>query len=152
MFTPCFFSLEDYHRGWADMQHSVKSGFRSHYEDHLAAVETVVSCAKSYIVKNADRVTDWSGLRIRLKLPNGEKVYYYKHEPGPMPTGDDPISEALREFEEHCRDHEQPVMEITNIILDPSDGDLSITVNGTEYIAISDRAVIDLAAYIEKNS
>jgi len=134
------------------MQHSVKSEFRDHYEDLLVAVETVVSCAKSYIVKNADRVTDWTGLVIRLKSSNAEWDYYYKHEPMSVSTGDGIISVAFREFEEHCRDHEQMVKKITNITLDPSDGDLSITVNGTKYIAISDRAVIDLATYIEKNS
>jgi hypothetical protein len=118
----------------------------------LAAAETVVSCAKSYIVKNADRVTDWSGLNIRLKSSNGEWDYYYKHTVVFIPKGDGPLDRVLREFEEHCRDNEQQVREIDTITLDTSDGDLSITVNGKEYIAIGDREVIDLAAYIEKNS
>ena len=149
MLTPCFFSTEDYAEGWSKATHAVKSGFLSAYEDHQAAAYTVVSCAKAFIITNAGRVTDWTGLSIRLKPLEGDAVYYYKYEPGFMPKGDDPLSDALREFEDHCRDNERLVREITNIVLDPSDGDLSITVNDDRYFAIGDRAVITLASYIE---
>ena len=46
--------------------------------------------------------------------------------------------------------NQNPVLTINNVVLDPTDGDFSITINGKEHWWIQDEAVIIIADYIEK--
>ena len=46
---------------------------------------------------------------------------------------------------------QRPVESVTEPVLDPSDGDFSITINGRDHMWINDEAVVIIADYIEKN-
>jgi hypothetical protein len=45
-----------------------------------------------------------------------------------------------------------PIVELNDVVLDPTDGDFSVTINGKEHWWIEDSAIIKIADYIEKNS
>ncbi len=58
------------------------------------------------------------------------------------------ISELLIKSDK--KRNQKPVLSINNVVLDPTDGDFSITLNRKEHWWIQDGAVIIIADYIEK--
>lgn len=87
-----------------------------------------------------------------MKDQNTSLDEYYKYEPGPEITGTGIIADTFRDFEEWNRDHQMPITQFSNPVLDPSDGDLSVTINGRDHLWIDDNAVIAIAHYIENQA
>ena len=52
-------------------------------------------------------------------------------------------------FESRKAGH-NPIIEVSDVVLDPTDGDFSITINGAEYWWIDQESIIIIASYIEK--
>ena len=52
-------------------------------------------------------------------------------------------------MERERKEKHNPVKSIDRVVLDPSDGDFSLTINGKEHWWIQDEAVIIIADYIE---
>ena len=61
------------------------------------------------------------------------------------------MNQSFREHEEEMRMRQRPVESVTEPVLDPSDGDFSITINGRDHMWINDEAVVIIADYIERN-
>lgn len=152
MLTPVFFDLDQYRSSWAEQDYAVSSGFMAAQHLHLAALYTIVSCAKVYIMDNWQRVEDWSALSVKITDNTSETFYYYKYEPGPEITGTGIIADTFRDFEEWNRDHQMPITLFSNPVLDPSDGDFSVTINDRDHLWIDDNAVIAIAHYIENQA
>ena len=53
-------------------------------------------------------------------------------------------------FDKEKKRKQNPVVIINEVVLDPTDGDFSVTINGNEHWWIQDEAVIIIADYIEK--
>ena len=51
--------------------------------------------------------------------------------------------------ERRARKH-NPIISLTDIVLDPSDGDFSLKINGNDHLWIDDESVVIIADYIEK--
>lgn len=149
LMTPVFHAVEDYKKAYTDTKYACSSGFAEHTEEHKTALHIIASCAKVFILENYTKVTDWSGLVLRIKEA-GETFDYYKHTDWESAsTG--PIGEEMNRLNEELRKGENPVRTLTDPVLDPTDGDFSITINGKRHFWISDRAVIKIADYIEKS-
>jgi hypothetical protein len=56
----------------------------------------------------------------------------------------------MERIKEHNRERHNPIVSFDEVVLDPTDGDFSVTINGKGHWWISDDSVIAIADYIEK--
>ena len=153
IFSPCFMTEEEFENGYKSSIFYVEKDFLEEYEKHIAAMSHISNIAKSYIFNNWEKVKDWSDLEVVVKHgPTGEKTYYYsyKEKIRKKEYGRGMISELLMKSDKKKKRNQNPVLTINNVVLDPTDGDFSITINGKEHWWIQDEAVIIIADYIEK--
>lgn len=154
IFSPCFMTEEEYENGYKNSVFYVEKDYMAEYRKHIAAMEHIASIAKSYILKNYKKVTDWSGLNVKIiHGPTGKKTEYYNYVPH-IP-GDKRASKTwddiMINIDERNKKKHNPIHEFTDVILDPTDGDFSVVINGSEeHWWIQDEAVIVIADYIEK--
>lgn len=169
VFSPCFMTEEEFEDGYKNSIFYVDSNFMDEYRKHLAALPHIASIAKSYILKNWEKVTNWENLDVVIVHgPTGEWTEYYNNEKELPPVEEEEPSEAkkkflekqkpkrnsvlddfLKQMEEDNKLKHNPIKTIDEVVLDPTDGDFSITVNGKEHWWIQDEAVIIIADYIE---
>lgn len=169
IFSPCFMTEEEFEEGYKNSIFYVDSNFMEEYRKHLAALPHIASIAKSYILKNWEKVTNWENLDVVIVHgPTGEWTEYYNNEKELPPVEEEEPSEAkkkflekqkpkrssvlddfLKQMEEDNKLKHNPIKTIDKVVLDPTDGDFSITVNGKEHWWIQDEAVIIIADYIE---
>jgi len=146
---PVFMSEEEFEEGYKRSIFWTDSKFMDEYRKHMAGMSHVAECAKIYIYKNWEKVQDWSGLEvIVIHGPSGEATEYYNHEHYLVPKNSI-ISDIFEEMERERKEKHNPVKSIDRVVLDPSDGDFSLTINGKEHWWIQDEAVIIIADYIE---
>ena len=173
IFSPCFMTEEEFEEGYKNSIFYVDSNFMDEYRKHLAALPHIASIAKSYILKNWKKVTNWENLDVVIVHgPTGEWTEYYNNEKELPPIEEEEPSETKKKFlslvseekpkrgsffekyrkkwEKENKLRHNPIKTIDEVVLDPTDGDFSITVNGKEHWWIQDEAVIIIADYIEK--
>lgn len=172
LFSPCFMTEKEYEDAYKNSIFYVEKDFMSEYRKHLAALPHVASVAKSYILNNWKKITNWDNLDvIIIHGPTGEWTEYYNNEKDlPLLEEEEP-SEAKKKFlalvskekpernsiferfqkkwDKENKLRHNPIKTIDDVVLDPTDGDFSITVNGKEHWWIQDEAVIIIADYIE---
>ena len=157
VFRPCFISEEDFEDGYKKSIFWTEEKFMSKYKEHKAALSHIAECAKIYILKNWEGVDDWTDLDVKITHgPTGKSTHYYKCEDYDVPTPDATdgegslISNIFEEIRAKRKKNEKIVNSVSKIVLDPTDGDFSITVNGgEEHWWIQDEAIIIIADYIE---
>jgi hypothetical protein len=176
LFSPCFTTEEDFEAAYKTSVFYVEGEYMNEYQKHIAAMGHIANMAKVYILKNWKSVTDWSGLDMKITHgPSGEVTEYYNHEKALQreaerkkyneerareraESGKKPITESTY-FKKHFKEMLQknaekhnPILEFTEVVLDPTDGDFSVTINGDKnYWWIHDEEVIIIADYIEKH-
>ena len=150
--TPCFMTEDEFAAGYLASKFYVKSNYLDAYREHLIALSHVANVAKSYILNNWQKVEDWSNLEVTLKHGlTGDLGEYYKYTPNTRLQSSDPaFSKILQEIDSNDQKRHNPIIKVSEVVLDPTDGDFSITVNDTPYWWISDQAVILIADHIEK--
>ena len=151
--TPCFMTEEEFEKGYRSSEFWTESGFYDAYRKHIVAMEHVSCCAKIFILKNYEKVNDWSGLNvIVIHGPSGEATEYYNHIHDDNLDIDHALSmkKLFKEMDKKSKAKHNPVVSLTCVILDPTDDDFSLTINGKEHWWIQDEAVIIIADYIEK--
>ncbi len=164
----CFFrmssaSLDDFEGRVSDLQHHVTGEFRQHYEHHMRAMSAVALSAKVYLVKNWEQVKDWSGLHVVIEDGTGYATEYYNNGPRQerrqkkMPDRDGQneressiMDKALASLDRHMAARHNPVVSVTDVVLDTSDEDFSLTINGTSHWWINDESVVIIAGYAEE--
>lgn len=154
LMNPCFVTEADFEEAYRNSKFYVDSDYLKEYQKHLAALEHIANIAKSYILKNWKKVSDWKDLEVTIiHGPTGEATEYYNYIP--YDSSQKESSEIWQRMmvgvdEENQKRH-NPILEVNSVVLDPSDGDFSITINGDrEHWWIQDEAVILIADYIEK--
>jgi hypothetical protein len=154
MLTPVFMSEEEFEKGYQNSQFYVSKNFAEEYRNHEVAMRHIANIAKSYILKNWKSIADWSDLNIELIDGHTGMSYDFFNNDSIEYKEDSSESEGMQRIEtlmkEYNESRHNPIREITNMVLDPTDGDFSITVNGQEIWWINDETVIELADYIEK--
>ena len=154
LFRDCYMDLEGYDHGWHSSDYSVRSNFYETYRNHIAAKQIVAGCAKLYILENYKRVKDWSNLE--LIIDEGDTVfdyYNFKERSRRSIKGNSEEKTALDRIMDDINAKNQirhnPVTSFEDVVLDFSDSDFSVTINGTQHIRLSDDEVIVIAGYVE---
>lgn len=154
LFSPCFMSEEEYEKAYKNSVFYVEGDYMEEYRKHMVAMEHIANMAKSYILKNWQKVTDWSGLDVKIKHgPTGKMTEYFNYVPyvPGSKSHSKTWDEMMMRIDERDKEKHNPIREFNEVVLDPSDGDFSITVNGNEaHWWIQDEAVVIIADYIEK--
>lgn len=171
-FSPCFLTEEEYANAYKDSVFYVEKDFMGEYQKHLAALPHIASIAKTYVLNNWEKVKDWANLDVVIiHGPTGEWTEYYNNKKILPPVVEtepsdkvkkllalvskesrkesDQMKKWRKEWEEEDNLRHNPIKTIDHVVLDPSDGDFSISVNGKEHWWIQDEAVIIIADYIE---
>lgn len=138
---------KDYYTNVLDGKYT--KDFMNHNDELISKYQVLVNCAKIYIIDNYKKITDWKRLIICIRdnkpdganteQPNHGKMYFY--------TEQEWENEIMKKISEG--DDTKPVESITDVIMDWSDGDFSLTINGLEFWWIDDSVVLDIASYIE---
>lgn len=149
---------------------SIKEGFYDRYRSLKGEMEIVAECAKIYIYNNWEKVKDWSNLEIIMEDANTdvmdkadktdepepyEYVEYFNYTGEKLKRSEGKSNakwwnEMLKKRDEDDKARHNPVMSVTDVVLDPSDGDFSLTVNGRVHMWISDATVIILSKFVEE--
>jgi hypothetical protein len=154
---PCSLSQKENDKVIHSSQYSVKENFLQEYQNHISAMQIVAECAKVFILKNWKKVKNWSELNVVIEDGRDEKIKpteYYNYIPNNnnRKHGDElgTIGRIVDMIEEKNAKKHNPVLSVSKVVLDPTDGDFSITINDNEHWWISDDSVIVIAAYVEE--
>jgi hypothetical protein len=113
-----------------------------------AKISMVEEAAKVYILRNWEKIGDWTGFCGTLVSgANSKSQYYYNYIEKPISESD---SDVWKMWEQSLREDHYPLREVNEVVLDPTDGDFSVTVNGDEEFMWLEEGIIELASYIEK--
>lgn len=149
MFRPSAINQKDYEKYIFSADYAVKKDFRKTYQNHIAANQIVAESAKIYIIKNWKKVKDWSDLEISIVDNTGKETYYYKYKKREVTCFSKFSEKRNKRMNEQNRKNHNPVKKLSGVVLDTSDGDFSLDINGKPHLWIDDESVIILADYIE---
>ena len=151
MMRPCTFDEAEYEKVWSSSDDSVTEHFFESYRRHTAAKQIVAGCAKLYILKNHEKVTDWSNMNVIIEDNTDDVTDYYHFQKRRIRFKKKNVLDEIDDrIDVENKLRHNPVSTVTNVVLDTSDGDFSLTINGTHHLWISNDSVIVIAAYIEK--
>ena len=163
---------EGYEKMWKTSDFWTDKDFHELYDKWITASQHVIECAKIYCIKNWEKVNDWSGLNVIIRDNTGTSTEYYNYAPNPRldikpspnrggsdaergikrprPVRSDVLDKMLRESDARDKAKHNPITSISGIVLDPTDGDFSLTINGRDHLWIDGEAIIEIADYIEQ--
>ena len=152
---PCSVNMEDHEAQWKSSEFYTDSNFMKAYRMHKIAMQHTAECAKIYAVNNWKSVKpeDWSELNVMIVDNSGpdKSTKYYNHKPRPEKEQPSKAFERLLKSAEERRAKEHnPIVSVTDVVLDTSDGDFSITINGKDHLWIHNTSIIIIADFIEK--
>lgn len=149
LFKPSASTVEEYEKIYERSEFYTPANFSHEYRKHIVAMEHVAECAKSYILKNWERIDSWKDLHLLVKDNTGEVTEYYDYTPCSRENWSDTLSELFEEIDQKRQKAHNPVESLTGVVLDPTDGDFSFTINGKDHLWVDDETVIVLANFIE---
>jgi hypothetical protein len=145
---PCSISEEGNESVMRSTKYWTEVDFYAKYQEHIVAMQLIAESAKIYILKNYKKITDWSEIDVQILDNTGNTTHYYKFK------GDKGWNKKLKYVIKMLEDREKnqnPIVSFDDAVLDPTDGDFSVTINGRDHLWISDDSVIAIANFIEKN-
>lgn len=164
--------LEDgeYEKHWKSSIFWTEGDYMKEYLKYQEAMSHVAEFAKMYILENYEKVTDWSELDVKLRHGlDGTEVEFYNHYKKPVPpkeptekmkkfmklvSKDIPRSSIIdkwqAEHEKEMKAKHNPIVSFDQAVLDTSDGDFSVKINGQDFYWIGDWSIIQIADYIEQ--
>lgn len=143
---PCSLNEVDNEKVMRSTKYFAEKGFYQKFTDYTAAKQIVAESAKIFICKHYTEVKDWSALKVDIVDNTGTTTEYYKHDE----AGWNKKLKFVRDLMESSKKDENPVTSLTNVVLDPTDGDFSLTINGKNHLWIDDDSIVIIADYIEK--
>lgn len=155
MMRPCSRTEKENEKVIFSSDYASKKDFRKLYENHIAGMQILAESAKIYILKNWKKVKDWSDIDISIVDNTGKETRYYKYvERANLKRKREMKSKGhfvrfLERMDKEDKKNHNPVKKISNVVLDTSDGDFSLDINGKPHLWIDDESVIILADYIE---
>ena len=152
IFNPCFMTESDFEEGYKRSNFYVDKNFLEEYRKHMVAMDHIANIAKSYIFNNWKKVEDWSDLDVIIRAGNtGVETHYYKYtESSKWNIRNEKVADFFEKMEKEQKDKQNPIKVFNEVVLDPTDGDFSVTINDVEHWWINDEAIITIADYIEK--
>lgn len=147
MMRPCSSNLEEHTELWKTSEFYTGSKFMKKYREHMIAMEHIAECAKIYVLNNWESISEWTGFNIDINDASGEPTKYYNWKPiDPNKKS----SSTWIKMNERLKENHNPIVSVTDVVLDPSDGDFSLTINGKVHMWIDDDSIITIADFIEK--
>jgi hypothetical protein len=152
LMRPCSMTEEDNEAVMQSSDLSVKKDFMSAYRNHIAGMEIVGECAKIYILKNYEKVKDWTDLHVVIEDNSKKPTEYYNWKEMSPSTGRGSkiFDEIMRKGNERRKKRHNPIVTLTDCVLDTTDGDFSLKINGRDHLWISDDSVVIIADFIEQ--
>lgn len=171
MLRRVFLEEGDYKKHWQSSVFWVEGDYKKEYHKYQEAMHHIAEFAKMYIVENYEKVKDWSELDLKITHQlDGTKVEFYNHYKKPAqpkelsermkrfmelvspekPKRSKIIQEVLDEIERKNVAKHNPIVTFDQAVLDTSDGDFSVKINGQDFYWITDRPIIEIADYIEQ--
>jgi len=152
---PCFMSEEKFEEGYRTSKFWTEANFMDAYRNHIVGMGHVAECAKIYILKNWKKIKDWNDLHLVVTHgPTNKETEYYNYTPSFTERSNESessiINDIFSSLDEDNQKRHNPVTSFDDVVLDPTDGDFSVTINGNEHWWIKDEAVIVLANFIEE--
>ena len=145
-FSPCYTTVDDYESAYRSSEHWTETDFVRRYRRAIVALDDISSAAKIYILKNWQQVKDWRKLEVEITVGNtGTTTSFYSYK-APKEMGPEKI---FQDYYESRKAGHNPIVTVSDVVLDPTDGDFSITINGKEYLWIDQESIIIIANYIE---
>ncbi len=167
-FRPGSMSQADNEANMHSSDYSVSSDFMDHYRKHIGGMQVVAECAKIFILKNYTNVKDWSNLNVIINDNSGEPTEYFNYiakkekkearreeklKDGfkrPKEIRSEILNSILDRMDNEDQLKHNPVISLTDVVLDTTDGDFSVTINDKSHNWIDDSSIIIIASYIEK--
>lgn len=168
LMRPCAMNEEEHRRIWKTSEFWTEKNFLDEYSKHRVAMQHVAECAKIFIMENWQKINDWSRMNVVILCRQG-RFEFYNYETYPHKSSDTPeepstesdtrkprkvsssgMDEFLKEMDEKLRAKHNPIKEVKEFVLDPSDGDFSVTINGQELWMINEEAVIEISNWMEE--
>ena len=171
MLRRVFLEEGDYKKHWQSSVFWVEGDYKNEYHKYQEAMHHIAEFAKMYILENYEKVKDWSELDLKITHQlDGTKVEFYNHYKKPVPPKEpsermkrflslvskeerkraDSYQKLLDEIEETNKKKHNPIVTFDQAVLDTSDGDFSVKINGQDFYWITDRPIIEIADYIEQ--
>lgn len=154
LMRPCSMTLKENEEVMRSTDYFVDSSFKDVYEKHIGIMEIVAESAKIFVINNWEKVQNWKDLNIIItSKASGENIEFYNYVPREIkPNGktSKTWSEIRSKMDQRNKKKHNPIETMTDMVLDPTDGDFSLTVNGKEFWWITDDTIIVLADYVEK--
>ena len=151
IFRPCFMSEEAFEEGMRSTEFWTDKNFFNEYRKHIAALDIIADCAKVYITKMWKTVDDWSSLNVIIRDNSGKPTEYFNYVPrnkerkSNSKTWDD----MMKRMDKADKKKHNPIVTFDEPVLDPTDGDFSIKLNGKYHLWIDNESIIIIAKYIE---
>lgn len=139
----------------------IENDFLDAYRLHIVMKQRIARAAKVFLINNWTKVGDWTMLEIVIRDNSKKKTHYYNHVPKAKKERSTPKKQGTTNEEwsitdkllskvdaDRAKKH-NPVLSLSEMVLDPTDEDFSITINGVDHNCIDDDSVIILADYAE---
>lgn len=172
MLRRVFLEEGEYKKHWQSSEFWVEGDYMKEYHKYQEAMHHIAEFAKMYILENYEKVKDWSELDLKITHQlDGTKVEFYNHYKKPVPPKEpserikkfltlvskeeprkrsDTYQKFLDDIEETNKKKHNPIVTFDQAVLDTSDGDFSVKINGQDFYWITDRPIIEIADYIEQ--
>lgn len=152
---PCSLNQREHEKTIFSAECAVKSNFKDNYQKRMAEMQIIAESAKIFILNNYKKVRNWSDLEISVVDNRKKETFYckYKRRKSRFENIKSKAYEKIvNRMNERRRKWHNPVNKVSDIVLDTSDGDFSVKINGKWHNWIDKESVIVLADYIEKHT
>ena len=125
----------------------VKNDFLKNYSLHIGGMQIVAECAKIFVLNNYKKVKNWEDFNVVIEDNTGISTDYYNYKEF-IPNKS--VVNRFKRTNERNKKRHNPIVTLTDCVLDTTDGDFSLTINGKEHWWISDDSIIIIADYVER--
>lgn len=152
-FSEGAFTVEGYKEGLKNIGEYKQEDLYISYIRKQQEMDYIARCARIYILENWEKVDDWSELNIVITDIDGNETEFYNYETRIKHEFSEEAGSRVKEIfdriDKEKREKHNPVESFDNVVLDPVDGDFSVTINGQDFLWLSDREIMKITGYIE---
>lgn len=123
-----------------------EGNFEIRYMEFVAETRSIVEAAKIYILDNYEKVKDYKDLHLMLRCVNHEGTQYFGKRSKSRREGSGILRKVIAELDRKTTE----IKKFNKAVYDWTDGDFSVTFNGSDYNWIDSNSIIDIAAHIER--
>lgn len=142
---PCSLTEEANEKVMRSTKYFTESDFRKKYSEYAVAMDLTAEAAKIYILKNYQKINDWSDLDVTIR-DNKSEIHYYKFKGA---EGWNEEIDFVKKMLKERKKKQKPITSLKDVVLDTTDGDFSLTINDKDHLWIDNESIIEIAHFIE---